>query len=423
MKKILATLVVLFSIASFCRAQDTVQYMDPCYLFNEKHPYTVYPWPPFFNIDSNYYAYFDPVSWGWDGLCSKPYHNMEYYSYGYPIQEPVLVYGVALTLVGQNDVVLKEDDMENYPYDVIIGRVENNKVVAIDSTTWNSNKDAIALFKYSLMGDSVLYEHVVPVYEFYFDTPHLMTDTFYVGFRLTVNDTEMLDRRVSLVLAVDSVSTLDTVVHPFDYVYHPYVYNDDIHARLTAHWYWGGEFPILQPNRRCSAPEGAPQLLVYNTTNTVRFTLPYSPDDSLLLAICGYGLPMDSATVYPVTDSIMDIVVPDSGRYTARLARVCQRDILVQSNWGDPTTFLIMNNLAIEQNNIPTLEVYPNPTDGSVRIDAEGIREVWCVASDGKRTQLSVKNGQVSLKAYPAGLYVLEIQTDEGLFSAKVVKR
>ena len=32
-------------------------------------------------------------------------------------------------------------------------------------------------------------------------------------------------------------------------------------------------------------------------------------------------------------------------------------------------------------------------------------------------------SGQVSLKDYPAGLYVLEIQTAEGLFTAKVVKR
>ncbi len=43
MKKVFETLVFLFSVTTLCRAQDTVQYMDPCYLFNEKHPYTVYP--------------------------------------------------------------------------------------------------------------------------------------------------------------------------------------------------------------------------------------------------------------------------------------------------------------------------------------------------------------------------------------------
>ena len=362
---------------------------------------------------------------------------MECYSYRYPRtnqQEPVWVYGVALTVEGRGGYIFKEDDIENCPYDVIIGRVENNKVVAIDSTTWDSRKDAIASFRYSLIGDSVLYEHIVPVYEFYFDTPHLMTDTFYVGFRLTVPDTEMLDRRFSLVCAIDSVSTLDTVMYPMDYVYHPFVYNDNVQERLIEPWFWGGEFPILQPNRHCTKPEGAPQWVLYSATNTVRFTLPYSPDDSLVLAICGYGQPMDSATVYPVTDNIMDIVVPDSGRYTARLARICQRDILVQSSWGDPATFIIMNNLALSQPTVPIMEVFPNPTDGTVSIPAEGIREVWCVAADGRRTRLKVNDGlgersgakvssQVSLKDCPAGLYVLEIQTDEGLFTAKVLKK
>ena len=298
--------------------------------------------------------------------------------------------------------------MLKYPYDVILGRAENNKVVAIDSTTWDPEKDAIAFFKYSLIGDGVLYENVVPVYEFYFDTPRLMTDTFYVGYRLTVPDTVMRNKRFRLVLAIDSLPQY-------------WVWNHNIQRHIFER-YWGGEFPILQHNRRCSAP-AAPEWVVYNTTNTVRFTLPYTPGDSLLLAVCPEGQPMDSATIYPVTGSTMDIVVPDSGRYTARLARVCQRDIIVQSSWSAPATFLIMHNLAIAQPGAPALEVHPNPTDGTVLIPAEDIREVWCVAADGRCSRLRLEDGHVSLKEHPAGLYVLEILTGDGLFTAKVVKR
>ena len=412
--KALFLVVFICAIVTLCRAQDTVQYMDPCYLFNEKHPFTVFPWPPRFDGDSTAH-YFDPIGFGgWDGFCSKSYPRFEFYSCGYPRssqQEPVTVYGVALTIQGNNEHVLTDADMNKYPYKVIIGHIENNKVVAIDSTTWDSMKDAIASFKYSIMGDGVLYEHVVPVYEFYFDTPHQMSDTFYVGFQLTVNDTDMLDSRFRLICAVDSVSQL-------------WVYNDSVQRGQGYYdFHWGGEFPILQPNRRCTAPEGAPQLLVYTATNTVRFTLPYSPSDSLVLAICEYGQPVDSATIYPVTESTMDIVIPDSGRYTARIARICQRDTLVQSNWSAPTDFFIVNNLSIAQNSIPTLEVYPNPTDGTVFIPAKGVHEVWLVAADGRRSRLMLKDGQVSLKGFPLGLYVLEIQTDEGLFTAKVVRR
>ena len=93
-------------------------------------------------------------------------------------------------------------------------------------------------------------------------------------------------------------------------------------------------------------------------------------------------------------------------------------------SWSDwSREFSVGNPQAIAETALPTLEVRPNPTDGTVAIPAESIREVWCVAADGRRSQLKVKNGQVSLKDYPAGLYVLEIQTAEGLFAAKVMKR
>lgn len=411
MKKIFSTLWLLFMVAPFCRAQDTVQYMDPCYLFNEKHPYTIYPLTtmedPFGNI-----AQVPTYPYGWDGLCCHASRGYENGSYAYAVSEPVMVYGVALTLVGTGHHIYTEEELTKSPYEIIIGLRENNKIVAIDSTTWDSDKDAIVSFKYSMMGDGVLYEQVVPIYEFYFDTPHLMTDTFYVGYR-DMDPENVIGNQMlyNLYISVDSVSQ-------------NWVYNNDV-QRWQGHfnYEWGGEFPILQPNRRCAAPAGTPQLVVYNATNTVRFTLPYSPDDSLLLSICGYGQSMDSATVYPVTGSTMDIVIPDSGRYSARLARICQRDILVQSNWGEPMHFYVFNSLAIEQNGLPVVEVYPNPTDGTVVIPSEGVKEVWCVAADGRRTRLEVKDGLVSLKDYPAGVYVLEVQTCEGLFAAKVVRQ
>ncbi len=93
-------------------------------------------------------------------------------------------------------------------------------------------------------------------------------------------------------------------------------------------------------------------------------------------------------------------------------------------SWSDwSREFSVGNPQAISETALPTLDVHPNPTDGTVLIPAEGIREVWCVAADGRRTQLVMKNGNVSLKDHTAGLYVLEIQTDEGLFSAKVIKK
>ncbi len=68
------------------------------------------------------------------------------------------------------------------------------------------------------------------------------------------------------------------------------------------------------------------------------------------------------------------------------------------------------------------LAVWPNPTHNVVHLACRGVRAVWIVAADGRRTQLQCKDGTVSLAAFAPGLYVLEVQTDDGVYKAKVVK-
>lgn len=68
------------------------------------------------------------------------------------------------------------------------------------------------------------------------------------------------------------------------------------------------------------------------------------------------------------------------------------------------------------------LAVWPNPTHNVVHLACRGVRAVWLVAADGRRTQLQCKDGTVSLKAFAPGLYVLEVQTADGFYKAKVVR-
>ena len=299
MKKIILIFVLLFTIASSVWTQDTIQYLDSCYLFNERHPYTVYPWSSNpFDLPIAY----DPSIWGWDRFCSQPYAARESWSYGYPRssqQEPVAVYGIAFTMEGLDGQPLTEKDLLDSPYDFIIGRIDNNTFVVVDSTTWVPEKDSWLYYKYSMVGDGVLYEHIVPIYEFYFDSMHLMSDSFYVGLRRILPD-DGTHPLFNQIFSVDSTSSI-------------WIYNNDIQLDRGRHNpYWGGMFPIIQPNRRCAVPD-APEWVVYSTTNTVRFTTPYEPGDSLLLSIARQGQPADSGMIYPVTNRTMDIVIPDSG--------------------------------------------------------------------------------------------------------------
>lgn len=334
-------------------------------------------------------------------------------SYCYPLnqqQESHNVYGVALTLEGYDRHILTDKDMLNYPYDVIIAQAVNNELIILDSTTWDTEKDAIEYFRYSMMGDDgVLYEHIIPIYEFYFDTAHLVTDTFYVGFRLKVPylDSATIDMRFLLNCSVDSVSTI-------------WVYNDDLQLTRGRHNYvWGGEFPILQPNRRCHAPTSAPQILIYNATNTVRFTLPYETGDSLLLSIARAGQPADSGDIYPVSGTTMDIVVPDSGRYSARLARVCHRDIDVQSRWSEASNFQIYNSLGIAPRHdglSPALLIYPNPASGTVTIGCESANGTIELMDMQGRTLQQVPAGKhtLDISSLATGIYLVRLTSDKG---------
>ncbi len=108
-------------------------------------------------------------------------------------------------------------------------------------------------------------------------------------------------------------------------------------------------------------------------------------------------------------------------RYTVHVRSRC--DDINGHSWSDWGDGFSVGHQSIAETALPTLDVHPNPTDGTVAIPVEGIREVWCVAADGRRTQLVMKNGNVSLKDHTAGLDVLEIETGEGLFAAKVIKK
>ena len=402
MKKILLAVALLLTMAPFCRAQDTVQYMDPDYLFNERHPYTVFPT-----------TWGVPVWGSWDNICSHTYSSYHYdvcgiLPYVYPLssqQEPVTVYGIALTVTGRDDVEIGEDDMSKYPYIVVIGQIIGNTFVDIDSIAWDSLRDSKQWFKYSQIGDGVLYEHVVPVYEFYFDTPHLMEDTFYVGIRRTVSLEEMPYTWFNYIWAIDSsiaIRSTDISTQSFEYSH-----------------LWGGQFPIIQPNRRCSVPD-APSWVLYNATNTVRFNIPYLPGDSLLLSIARQGQPVDSGYIYPVTDNAMDIVIPDSGHYSARLARICHRDIDVQSQWSVPSNFFIMNTLGIDPTSVtePLFSIYPNPAADRVAVRCGGRMTAVEVVDALGRTVLSIDGGgneaMLDVSALPTGLYTVLVTTPQG---------
>lgn len=408
MKKVISIFTVFLSLGVYCTAQDTVRYMDPYYFFEEMYLYQ----------DSNTVAF--PMSnlfLRGDYVVNTNYYNSGVYDFAMryiDTKEAVLVYGVAFTPFLHNLTI------DKYDFELFLAQIRNDSIFFVDSTQWKPT-DHQAWFEYSIPFGGLIYDSVVPVYELYFDTPRLIRDTFCVGYRgefMSLYHT--IDSATTYFIADPHENTTNCSAHLDSMTFHTFAGDQD-------DW-WGGIFPIIEYRHPCETPSG-PRPIVYAATNPnlVQFQLPYSAGDSMWLSIAEYGQPADSGIIYNVTDSVMDIVVPDSGYYTARLCSFCTKywDVPMQSAWSAPANFMITSNLGIVRPDLQqpgSIVVTPNPTHGTVRIVAEGVRAVWLVAADGRRTQLPCKDGTVSLKAFAPGLYVLEVQTADGLYKAKVVK-
>ena len=414
MKKYFFSIIIFVSFAVGCRAQDTVRYGDPYYLFEEMLYYqdsVTVAWPmsflflrPSFPEDTGYYTtgYLD--------------YAMRYIT---PTPEEMVVYGVAIT------PYLRNKSIDKYDFELFLAQIRNDSIFFVDSTRWKPS-DHQAWFEYSVPFCGRMYDSVVPVYELYFDTPRSIRDTFCVGYK-----GELLD----LYKSIDSAATyfiLDPHLYPANSSAH--LWSQRLYAsRGYQDDWWGGIFPIIEYRYPCETPS-APRPIVYAATdpNLVQFQLPYSAGDSMWLSIAEYGQPADSGIIYNVTDSVMDIVVPDSGYYTARLRSFCTKywDVPMQSAWSAPANFMITANLDIVQPDdylASMLLLYPNPADGEVTVSAKGaLGEVTVSVMDMAGVEVLHREGvrmplTFSTAMLKAGTYIVRLATPQGTAVKKLI--
>ncbi len=267
--------------------------------------------------------------------------------------------------------------------------------------------------------------YFVPHYDFFFDTTLVLTDTFYISETMTCND--------DTTLIYPCVHTMGEVhgwggtirIQPWQKRLYRETLNDTVWQEEEYGWHIPCIFPIIVRDG-----DTCPQVrnVQYFKGSSTQFFLRWGRGANHYDWQVSYGpagMNPDDGTMLTFNEPQTSLITvdPDS-HYVAYVRARCR---FARDEWGpwSDSVSIWLNNPAegILDAAANTLTVTPNPTDGMVRIGVDGTKEVWCVASDGRRTRLKVKNGQVSLKDYPAGLYVLEIQTDEGLFSAKVVRK
>ncbi len=82
--------------------------------------------------------------------------------------------------------------------------------------------------------------------------------------------------------------------------------------------------------------------------------------------------------------------------------------------------------LGVEENQIDTIKIYPNPTDGLLYIDAniESIKGATVFDILGKKVlQLEGNKQQVDISSLESGMYFLNLKTESGQFNQKIIKK
>lgn len=402
MKKIILIFLLSVAIMAPTIAQDTVRYGDSCYLFKE--------------VNSDFIAGFNHTT-----MEIMPYGSTAFNGPSLKACVPnneITVYGVAATML-----LHPADDTVTSWYTAYLYRDRDTYFELVDSSTAYSDKN---LYQYYATHNGQFYEEYVPSLEFYFSKPHVMNESFAIGLKRKIHAT----------------SSPGDTIGVYEYV-HAYVTRDDgeplfypDHSPQLYYGWWGGIFPIIQPERiGCGAA-----VAEVNERGEDYAVLAWDMDgDSCQLSVVPYNQPVDSAAVVDLTDSSYTATGLSTGiYYAARLRTQCHHrchihaDTVVWSDWGAPTLFYVgehepdTGGVGIRQMEYsPEVSVMPNPAHGSVTVQCEeGIRSVELLTVKGERilcqNMAGKKTCTLDLGGLAKGLYIVQITTAQGTAARKL---
>ncbi len=383
------------------KAQDVVRYGDSCYLFNPFNPIIC--------------GHVPPRGWDWDAdespFCLDPGYRC---GYEYILPGKTTVYGIAAT------VLRHKDDSDSAGYTVYLYTVENGTdLVCLDSATVYSKETQ---FIYSAICNDSIIEAEAPCYEYFFSQPHAIEGAIYIG------------------AAFDIGYHYGSDINWINFIYHVDVEDSDQHwinfdtgmplqMIWGMSWYWGGYFPIIQPERvDCTAP-----VAEVNVTGDGDAVLTWEmASDSCQLSITQSNMPVDSGLVVVLTNNGYTATGLAGGGtlYAARLRTQCHHhcpahaDSLVWSDWGRATYFRIGNQGVLDAEPVEW-SLTPNPAHGNATVQCEvGMTSVEVLTVKGERIMLRDMEGQqtctLDLSGLAKGIYIVQVTTTQGTAARKL---
>ena len=380
-------------------AQDTVRPGDMWYLFNDGFSNE-------FCLPINYTI-----------TCASGMqvtHSVQPYVLPPSYHDGGYIYGVAITTY--DSIALY-----NLPYSVGVWKMLE---MIVDTAIYPSffanlqriaeanKRDIVRHCKFDYLPDSV--DGVVECYEFYFDHPVSVSDTFYAG----LSDGALMG--LGLAGSINA-TTPQTWWHKI------------INPRAPGEWSlwsefantWGVVFPIIRP--RCTAPREGEVIRVEGDSVVIQFV-----DDGeehqyeVVYARDGFGVDTTAGERTAAPDSLFTFRGLEAGmRYWYRVRRSCTiGNMTVWSPWSQG--YRLPATVGIRPDMEPVaLEVKPNPANEYVEVTAE-VPEGSLELRDAQgRLHLSQRleggHARIELQGVPAGVYTLQLRSAEGNATRRLI--
>ena len=399
-KRIILLFVLALSVCTAHATRDTVMYGDSCYHFNP------------INISDCIARYQFGV------LTAYTRHSMFLMGYEYNLPQDTKVYGVAMT------AIRSEYDTDSAGYTVYLYTVggEDKRLVCIDSVVSYSRATN---YMYSAMHDGVQINSVAPCYEYFFPRPHVLSGPIYIGARWvpSYNYSDVYSPRCAAMDMSHSQMWIE-------------LDRDTIHYNSGMSAYWGGYFPIVQPER--IGGEGAVAEVAERGDDYAALEWEMG-GDSCQLSGAPYDVAADSGLVVDLTATSYTATGLDTGvYYAARLRTQCHHschihaDTVVWSGWGAPTLFYLgseepdTTGIGIRRVEAPIeFSVTPNPAHSNATVRcAAGLQTVELLGVKGdvllRREAAGSEACVLDITGLAKGIYIVRITTPRGIAAQKL---
>lgn len=445
-KHFLAAIVLSVLFAGNLPAQDTMAYGYYRYMFPPLECKFMYGDEPYGLLPQN-----TTPTYFYDKLfCSAPM-VAEYIP-----EEPVVVHGAAITMYHVTDMR------------AVLWVKRGDTMYFVDSCHWSSQ---IEQQQHYFLYDNVCEETRPPgytivdsaarLYEFYFSQPHIMSDTFYIGFQTLGPDGRPhygeIDRNLLGMLYLSAYAFRECGSRVDNSVGWMMIFSNESTGLPEDKFYryaWGGVFPIIElPCDSTISP--CPQVDSFGyevlSPNQVSFSWDTVGEQSdFQISFGPYDKPADS-NQWRTTSSNPETYTgmwDEKTYYAAYIRSKCHKqcgpiDTAFWGPWSDPVFFHTgsfmpdtthhRDTLAAIEGPLPTFSQFtisPNPAHTSVSIAlpqmpyGDNSKHLVLIDAAGKEFMRKEFHGDrctIDISSYPAGVYYVTLFTPLGSATQKLI--